>query len=194
MTIGDIIDDWVDRQRYDLRDAGNFTKETLRGNDETIGRRAFGKSVVTLLAGGGAGGYTLNDRLEEDESRPDDSGRDSNNGGGSGNSGNGDWDSGSADRDDVESIYEILDDSGDIDIEIAVDWANDGVKKMGYDVEDIYMGQSGNEYFLDFRGTSDSELRLPLEEEQGYSNSEVETLRNYDDRGLLDEVFRPAIK
>lgn len=189
MTLGDRIGNWVDRQVDDIRDAGNFSYETLRGNDETIGRRAFGKSVLTLLAGGGAGGYAINEALEEDESQPDDSGQNSGNGG---DSGDPDWDSGSADRD-VESIYEVLDDAGDTDIERIEDWVGDAYVR-GFDVNDVDMAYSDseNEYQLAFMEGGSRELPLWLTEDNGYSDSEVDTLREYDERGLLAEVFEPA--
>lgn len=204
MTIGDIIDNWIDRQKYDLRDTGNFTKETLRGNDENIGRRAFGKSVVTLLAGGGAGGYAVNEHLEGDQSQqPTDSqdgSNDGQNGGTNGRNNGGDVgnnDGGSDSVDDVdpevESIYEVLDDPGDTDIEIMEDWLGDAYDR-GHGVDNVVMGYSDSrdQDYLGFNDNSNTELPLWLTESNGYSNSEVDTLREYDEKGKLSEVLRPA--
>jgi len=204
MTIGDIIDNWVDRQRYDLRDAGNFTKETLRGNDETIGRRAFGKSVLTLLTGGAAGGYTaaddVNQRLNGDQQDPSGgNGQNGDTGGQNGGNGadNGDSNGSSDPVDDtdsgVESIYEVLDDPGDTDIEILEDWLGDAYDR-GHDVDDVVMGYSDSrdEDYLGFQDNGDVDLPLWLTDENGYSNSEVDTLREYDEEGRLPEVLEPA--
>lgn len=206
MTIGDIIDNWVDRQKYDLRDTGNFTKETLRGNDETIGRRAFGKSVLTLLGAGGAGGavggYKLNEHLEGDQSQQpadDQNGRNGDTGGDQNGGSNGGQDGGSDPVDntepEVESIYEVLDDDGNNDIQLVEDWINDAYNR-GHNVDDVVMGydDDADKDYLGFQDNGDIDLPLWLARDMGYSEEEVEALREYDEEGKLPEVLEPAVE
>ena len=212
MTIGNRIGNWVDRQVQDARDILSFSYENIRGNNPpNPGRRQFVKGTAAALLGGGAGGaaggYALaddiNSFLDGDQQDPSsgngqtgDSGGEQNGGTNGGDTGNNDESSDPVDDTDPESesIYEVLDDSGDTDIEIMEDWLGDAYDR-GHDVDDIVMGYSDSrdEDYLGFQDNGDVALPLYLTDDKGYSNSEVDTLRDYDEEGKLPEVLEPAV-
>ena len=207
MTIGDTIGNWVDRQIQDAKDIASFSYENIRGNNPpSPGRRQFLKATGGAMLGGAAGGYAaagdINSFLNGDQEEPSgDNGQNGGSDGNNGGTGGGDADnngdnsdpSAGSDVDRDADIYEVLDDSGDTDIEILEDWLGDAYDR-GHDVEDVVMGYSDSqeEDYLGFQENGDVELPLWLTEENGYSNSEVDTLREYDEEGRLSEVLEPA--
>lgn len=157
------------------------------------------------MLGGAAGGYAvaddINSFLNGDQEPSGDNGQnggsDGDNGGTSGgdadNNGDNSDPSAGSDVDRDADIYDILDDSGDTDIELVEDWLGDAYDR-GHDVNDIVMGYSDDkdEDYLGFQDNGDVDLPLWLTEENGYSNSEIDTLREYDEEGQLPEVLEPA--
>lgn len=201
MTIGNRIGNWVDRQISDIKDVASFSYENLRGNNPpSPGRRQFLKATGTAVAGGGLAGYSISEQLDGDGSdqNPQDGGQSDGSadgdgqGGGAGGSSGG---SGSDPTGGTESIYDILDDSGDADIQIVEDWLGDAYDR-GHTVDNVIMGYSDNrdEDYLAFLEGGEAVLPLWLSESSGYSDSEVDALREYDEEGKLGEVLEPAVE
>ena len=207
MTIGDTIGNWVDRQIQDAKDIASFSYENIRGNNPSSpGRRQFLKATGGAMLGGAAGGYAaaddINSFLNGDQEEPSgDNGQSGGSDGKNGGTGGGDADNNGdnsdpgagSDTDRDADIYEVLDDSGDVDIDLVEDWLGDAYDR-GHDVDDVVIGYSDSqeEDYLGFRENGDVKLPLWLTEENGYSNSEVDTLREYDEEGRLPEVLEPA--
>lgn len=158
------------------------------------------------MLGGAAGGYAaaddINSFLNGDQEEPSgDNGQSGGSDGKNGGTGGGDADNNGdnsdpgagSDTDRDADIYEVLDDSGDVDIDLVEDWLGDAYDR-GHDVDDVVIGYSDSqeEDYLGFRENGDVKLPLWLTEENGYSNSEVDTLREYDEEGRLPEVLEPA--
>lgn len=204
MTIGNRIGNWVDRQVSDAKDILSFSYENIRGNNPpSPGRRQFLKGTGAAMLGGAAGGYAAADDINSilDGDQDGDTNDDQNGGANGGNNGGGDAgnnNNGGSDpvddvEPDVETIYEVLDDSGDTDIELVEDWLGDAYDR-GHDVDEVVMGYSDDrdEDYLGFNDNGDVDLPLWLTEEMGYSEEEVDTLREYDEEGKLPEVLEPA--
>ncbi|WEL23921.1 twin-arginine translocation signal domain-containing protein [Candidatus Nanohalovita haloferacivicina] len=210
MSIGDRIGNWVDRQVDDARDIFSFSYENLRGNTPpSPGRRQFLKATGAAATGGGVVGYGVSEYLEggdtgqspQDDGQSggqsgDGSGGGSNGGstggssGGQSGSSNG-GSSGNGSGSDVESINQILGDNGDTDIETVIDWYGEGHDR-GYSADDIASAYNSDqdEYELAFYDGSDGELPLVLTEDQGFSDSEVNKILEYENEGKLAESFR----
>lgn len=210
MTIGNRVGNWIDRQVSDAKDILSFSYENIRGNNPpSPGRRQFlkgtGAAMLTGATGGAAAGYAaaddINSFLNGDQEQPGNTQNGSNgdtggeqNEGSNGGSQNGGSDPVEDTDPEVESIYEVLDDAGNNDIQLVEDWLGDGYDR-GHNVDDVIMGydNDADEDYLGFDDDGDVDLPLLLTADNGYSNSEVDTLREYDEEGKLPEVLEPAV-
>lgn len=200
MSIGDRIGNWVDRQISDARDIASFNYENVRGNNPpSPGRRQFMKDGLAKVTAGGLAGYGVSEYLEGGDTDPSSQDDGQTNGGSDGgnsgsSSGNGGSSSGGGSSSDpeVQSINEILGDDGDTDIEIVEDWYSAGTSR-GYNADDIATGYNSDqdEHMIAFYDSNgQEELPLVLAEEKGFSDSEVNTILEYEDEGKLAESFR----